>query len=44
MFSYTVHQYLVSAGLPLLEDPYSHIKYLVKIEQGFQMFLITYRT
>ena len=44
MLSYTVHQYLVSAGLPLLEDPYPHIKYLVKIEQGFQMFLITYCT
>ena len=28
----------------LLEDPYPHIKYLTKIEQGFQMFLITYHT
>ena len=44
MLSYTVHQYLVSAGSPLLEDPYPHKKDLVKIEQGFEMFLITYHT
>ena len=38
MMSYTFHQLLVSVGLPLLEDPYTYIKYLTKIEQGFQMF------
>ena len=42
MMSYTFHLHLVSVGLLLLEDPYPHIKYLTKIEQGFQMFLITY--
>ena len=35
---------LVSVELHLLEDLCPHIKYLIRIKRGFQMFLIIYCT